>query len=213
MHPGELLHGSRSDVESLEVIVRIHAPVRSAGGRRRSPRWRRPRLGEARPGRRRCRAGPRTSSKRPRSARLSPISPPSAAISGTPSLHRSAASARSARAPSTPSLSDTLAPPRTATYGLSGSRRSRPRTSTSRWSAVRRRGPPRCSHQVGQRDDACMRPMRSAERVVHVRVGELGEAPAKRTSFASSPDRSGGSPGGPRHPARCGRTRPRGRRR
>ena len=76
----------------------------------------------------------RTSSNRSRSTRLSPISPPEAAINVNaiaPPIN--SASARSTSASNTPSLSDTFAPPRTVTYGRSGSVRSRPRTSTSRW--------------------------------------------------------------------------------
>ena len=49
------------------------------------------------------------------------------------------ASARSTSASNTPSLSDTFAPPRTVTYGRSGSVRSRPRTS-SRCSTANRWG-------------------------------------------------------------------------
>ena len=88
----------------------------------------------------------------------------------------SSASARSTSASDTPSLSETFAPPRTATYGRSGSREEPAEhldLPLQQPSGGRR--PAGRAHQVGQGDDARVRAMRRAERVVHVRVGELGE--------------------------------------
>ena len=72
----------------------------------------------------------------------------------------------------TPILSDTLAPPSTATKGCSGARRSRDSISTSRASSSPARA---LAHQRHHAGGGGVRPMRRAEGVVHVDVRQAGE--------------------------------------
>ena len=119
----------------------------------------------------------RTSSNRSRSQRLVPISPPSAAISVNaiaPPI--SSTSTRSINDSITASLSLTLRPAEDRHVGpLRIVEQARQHLDLALHQPARDRRAAAGEHELGQRGDARVRTVRGTERVVDVRVGELGE--------------------------------------
>ena len=109
----------------------------------------------------------------------------------------------------TPSLSETLEPPSTTTYGRSGSSVSRRSTSTS----AATRPPAACGSRPRDVVDAGLLAVHDAEAVGDEGVGEPGELRrrrrrARRRPCWSRPGRTGGSPAARRRRRRARRRRP-----